>query len=105
MYSQSYPIQRVEGSDTVVVLKLSQAAAMNSRFVKLKKEIDSVSVDYRGMKSVADSLATQNIRTMEMLRKASLEPKAAVRKANDQWRAGIAIYLWGRFVFFVLFEQ
>jgi hypothetical protein len=42
---------------------------------------------------------------MEMLRKASLEPKAAVGKANDQWVTGIAMYLWGRFVFFVLFEQ
>ena len=104
MYSQSYPIQRVEGSDTVVVLKMSQAAAMNNRFVRLKKEIDSVSVDYRGMKSIADSLATQNVRTMEMLRKASLEPEAAVKKANDQWRTGVALYLWARFAFFALFE-
>ncbi len=95
----------MEGSDTVVVLKLSQAASMNSKFVRLKKEIDSVGVDYRGMKSVADSLATENIRTTETLRKALLEPKAAVDKVNDQWRTGVAIYLWGRFVFFVLFEQ
>lgn len=95
----------MEGSDTVVVLKLSQAAAMNSKFVRLKKEIDSLSVDYRGMKSVADSLATENIKTTETLRKALLEPKAAVDKVNDQWRTGVAIYLWGRFVFFVLFEQ
>jgi hypothetical protein len=78
---------------------------MNSKFVRLKKEIDSVSVDYRGMKSVADSLATENIRTTETLRKALLKPNAAVDKVNDQWRAGVAIYLWGRFVFFVLFEQ
>ncbi len=78
---------------------------MNSKFVRLKKEIDSVSVDYRDMKSVADSLATENIKTTETLRKALLEPKAAVDKVNDQWRTGVAIYLWGRFVFFVLFEQ
>ncbi len=78
---------------------------MNSKFVRLKKEIDSVSVDYRSMKLVADSLATENIKTTETLRKALLEPKAAVDKVNDQWRTGVAIYLWGRFVFFVLFEQ
>ncbi len=78
---------------------------MNSKFVRLKKEIDSVSVDYLSMKSVADSLATENIRTTETLRKALLEPKAAVDKVNDQWRTGVAIYLWGRFVFFVLFYQ
>jgi hypothetical protein len=57
------------------------------------------------MKSVADSRAAENIRTTETLRKALLEPKAAVDKVNDQWRTGVAIYLWGRFVFFVLFEQ
>ena len=78
---------------------------MNSKFVRLKKEIDSVGLDYRSMKLVADSLATENIRTTETLRKALLEPKAAVDKVNDQWRTGVAIYLWGRFVFFVLFEQ
>lgn len=103
MYSQSYPIQRVEGSDTVVVLKLSQAAAMNSRFVKLKKEIDSLGVDYRGMKSVADSLATQNIKNAEALRKALLEPKAAVDKANEQWRTGISVSLWFASIFYVIF--
>jgi hypothetical protein len=78
---------------------------MNSKFVKLRKEIDSVGLDYRGMKLVADSLATENIRTTETLRKALLVPKAAVSRANDQWIGGIATYLWGRFVFFVLFEQ
>jgi hypothetical protein len=57
------------------------------------------------MKSIADSLATENIRTTETLRKALLQPKAAVKRANDQWVAGIHMYLWGRFVFFVLFEQ
>jgi hypothetical protein len=94
----------VEGSDTVVVLKLSQAASMNSKFVKLKKDIDSLSLDYRSMKLVADSLATENIRTTETLRKALLEPKAAVDKVNDQWRTGVSVSVWFSLIFYVVFS-
>ena len=43
MYSQSYPIQRVEGSDTVVVMTRAQALAMNKRFV----DMDSTIKDYK----------------------------------------------------------
>ena len=94
----------MEGSDTVVVLKLSQAAAMNSKFVKLKKDIDSLSLDYRSMKLVADSLTTENIRTTETLRKALLEPKAAVDKVNEQWRTGVSVSVWFSVIFYVVFS-
>lgn len=43
-FSQSYPIQRIEGKDTVVVMTKAQATAMNQRFVELtntNKELDS----------------------------------------------------------------
>lgn len=105
MYSQSYPIQRVEGKDTVVVMTKAQAMAMNNKFTSLKKEIDSISRDYNSMKRVSDSLATENIRNVERLRKSMMEPSAAIRKVNNQWVSGIALYAWSRFVFFVLFEQ
>jgi len=40
MYSQSvYPIQRIENKDTVVVMTLAQAKAMNERFISLNNEI------------------------------------------------------------------
>ena len=39
MYSQSYPIQRIENNDTVVVMTLAQAKAMNERFISLTNEI------------------------------------------------------------------
>ena len=94
MYSQSYPIQRVEGSDTVVVLKLSQAAAMNNRFVRLKKEIDSVGVDYRIMKSVADSLLLENLRSSVRVRLAELKSIDAVNRVNNQWGAGVFLSVW-----------
>ena len=94
----------MEGSDTVVVLKLSQAAAMNSKFVKLKKDIDSITVDYRSIKIVADSLATENIRTTEKLRRALLEPKAAVDRVNEQWRTGVSVSVWFSAIFYVVFS-
>ena len=94
MYSQSYPIQRVEGSDTVVVLKMSQAAAMNNRFVRLKKEIDSVGVDYRIMKSVADSLLLENLRSSVRVRLAELKSIDAVNRVNNQWGAGVFLSVW-----------
>ena len=77
---------------------------MNSKFVKLKKEIDSLSLDYRSMKLVADSLTTENIRTTETLRKALLEPKAAVDKVNEQWRTGVSVSVWFSVIFYVVFS-
>lgn len=59
MYSQSYPIQRVEGKDTVVVMTLEQALLMNDRFTKLTQDIDSLKHGRWSMMRVADSLATQ----------------------------------------------
>ena len=105
MYSQSYPIQRVEGRDTVVVLKMSQAAAMNSRFVRLKKDIDSVSADYRSMKSVAESVAMENILNAERLRLAELKSIAAVNKVNDQWTRGVSVSVWlSCAAYFIIFQ-
>jgi|LauGreDrversion4_2_1035121.scaffolds.fasta_scaffold10083_5 hypothetical protein len=40
MFSQSaYPIQRVEGKDTVVVMTRAQAMAMNARFMRMDSTI------------------------------------------------------------------
>tara|TARA_R110000868_G_scaffold295087_2_gene555507 strand:+ start:139 stop:426 length:288 start_codon:yes stop_codon:yes gene_type:complete len=95
----------VEGSDTVVVLKLSQAAAMNTRFVKLKKDIDSVSVDYRRMKFVADSIAAENICAIERLHDAELKPMVAVNKVNDQWRTGVSVSVWLSVAVYFIFQN
>ena len=48
MYSQSaYPIQRVEGSDTVVVMTRAQALAMNKKFVDMDSTIKSYDEAYK----------------------------------------------------------
>ena len=48
MYSQSvYPIQRVENNDTVVVMKLTQAVAMNKRFLSMDSTIKAYDEAYK----------------------------------------------------------
>ena len=41
-FSQSYPIQRIEGKDTVVVMTKAQAKAMNQKFVDLTNVNDEL---------------------------------------------------------------
>ncbi len=99
MYSQSYPIQRVEGSDTVVVLTKAQASAMNARFTKMKQEIDEARLDYAAMKSIADSLATQSIRNAESIRKVRESVPKALKEVNREWWSRMAFVSWGFLVY------
>lgn len=69
-FSQSYPIARIEGKDTLVVMTRSQATAMNDKFIKLKNERDSMKVDYNSMRAISDSLATDIVRIQFRLQKA-----------------------------------
>jgi len=62
-WAQSYPTQRVEGKDTVVVMTIKQAQDINTVFANQKSEIHKLNQDLKGMRSVADSLATDLIRT------------------------------------------
>jgi len=95
MYSQSYPIQRVEGSDTVVVLTKAQASAMNQRFLQMKKEIDEKKADYEGMKAIADSLATQNIRNEATLHRIKENLPKAIKEINAEWLSRMLFVSWG----------
>ena len=48
MYSQSvYPIQRIEGNDTVVVMTKAQAVAMNQRFLSMDSTIKAYNEAYK----------------------------------------------------------
>ena len=42
IFSQSYPTQRVEKGDTLIVMTKVQALAMNSRFKSMSRDIDSL---------------------------------------------------------------
>lgn len=58
----------MEGSDTLVIMTKAQASAMNVKFLAMKQSIDTLSRDYSDLRAVADSLATQNIRSGARLR-------------------------------------
>ena len=62
-WAQSYPTQRIEGKDTVVVMTIKQAQDINTVFANQKSEIHKLNQDLQGMRSVADSLATDLFRT------------------------------------------
>jgi hypothetical protein len=99
MYSQSYPIQRVEGSDTLVVMTKAQAQAMNQKFITLKHQLDEARLDYGSMKAIADSLATQSIRNAESLRRAQETLPKAVKELNAEWWSRMAFVTWGFLVY------
>lgn len=99
MYSQSYPIQRVEGSDTVVVLTKQQAAAMNLKFLQMKQQIDLLGRDYSDLMAVADSLATLNIRSEARLRWEKENALKAKKHNNGELLARTIFLTW---VYFTL---
>lgn len=101
MYSQSYPIQRVEGSDTLVVMTKAQAQAMNQKFLTMKHELEEARLDYGAMKAIADSLATQNLRNAHSLRKVQETLPKAIKEVNQEWWARMAFVTWG-FIAFTL---
>lgn len=59
----------MEGKDTVVVMTIKQAQDINNVFANQKSEIHKLNQDLLDMRSVADSLATDLIRTKVILNK------------------------------------
>ena len=90
MFSQSYPIQRIEGNDTLVIMTLSQAITMNDRFLELRHDVDSVKNDLTGMRHVADSLATGWFRARVELQNANRQQQFTGRMFFGFWAAFIS---------------
>ena len=80
-WTQSYPTQRVEGNDTVVVMTIKQAQDINTVFANQKQEINQLKQDIKGVMSVGDSLATYSFR----LKHSSVEEqRLAVQKVQNE---------------------
>ena len=101
MYSQSYPIQRVEGSDTLVVMTKAQAEALNTKFLVMKHDIDIARRDYADMKAIADSLATQNLRNALLASKVRENTAQVIKDLNMEWWSRMVFVTWG-FIAFTL---
>ena len=79
MYSQSvYPIQRIEGNDTVVVMTKAQAVAMNKRFLSMDSTIKSYDEAYKfkyhQYHQASQSLAKQDSVIADLNRQLVIKP-------------------------------
>jgi len=81
--AQSYPTQRIEGKDTVVVMTIKQAQDINLVFATQKSEIVRLQEDLQGMRSIADSLATLQFRTYHKLLKIEQDLILQKTKSNQ----------------------
>jgi hypothetical protein len=91
----------VEGSDTLVVMTKAQASAMNNKFVQMKKSIDEKQAEYNGMKAIADSLATQNIRNAATLQRERENAPKAIKDLNAEWVARLIFVSWVFTIFII----
>lgn len=83
----------------MVVMTKAQAQAMNQKFLTMKHELEEAHLDYAGMKAIADSLATQNLRNAESLRKVKETLPEALKEVNREWWARMAFVTWGFLVY------
>lgn len=72
-----YPITKINKGDTLVIMKLSQARDINSKFAKLKLYIDSLNkvhnVKVEELTKASDSLLIQNTELQVVVEKSSLK--------------------------------
>lgn len=78
MYSQSYPIQRIENNDTVVVMTKAQAVAMNQRFLAMDSTIkaynEAYKFKYHQYHQASQSLAKQDSIIADLNRQLLIKP-------------------------------
>lgn len=98
-YSQSYPIQRVENNDTVVVMTKQQALAMNQRFLFMDSTIkvynEAYKFKYHQYHQASKELASRDSVIAELNRQ--LQVKPAFKKATrlDLFMAGFFVSFSG----------
>ena len=89
--SQKYPIVRISGKDTVVVMTVKQADAINSKLQKMQFELDSV----KKAVAVKDSLLKNN-HSCDSLANAfeemSLGPTFIYNYKNDVYTIDLSLY-------------
>jgi len=102
MYSQSYPIQRVEGSDTLVVMTKAQASAMNAKFLQMKHEIQVQKTNYAYLKAVGDSLTALNVKNKVVLYRVEENRRKAEQSRKEQSLAAGIFVTWISFILLIL---
>lgn len=91
-YSQSYPTQRIEGKDTVVVMTLDQAREINEVFATLRKQKDSLIVYVDTITVTVEKVTVEleevkkekEVKIQEIEEKATESEEEVREKKNDQ---------------------
>lgn len=91
-YSQSYPTQRIEGKDTVVVMTLEQAREINRVFATLRKQKDSLIVYVDTVTVVVEEVTAEleevkkekEVKIQEVEEKATKSEEEVRERKNDQ---------------------
>jgi len=106
IFSQSYPTQRVEKGDTLIVMTKAQALAMNSRFKSMSRDIDSLKrLHYNTISFIVirDSVKDEEFASQK---KICDEEKKQLKKGNTQIIASSSAFItWVTFIYFSFVSQ
>ena len=106
IFSQSYPTQRVEKGDTLIVMTKAQALAMNSRFKSMSRDIDSLKrLHYNTISFIVirDSVKDEEFASQK---KICDEEKKQLKKGNAQMIASSSAFItWVTFIYFSFVSQ
>jgi len=106
IFSQSYPTQRVEKGDTLVVMTKAQALAMNSRFKSMSRDIDSLKrLHYNTISFV---LTQDSINNEELINQKRIcaQEKKELREQNTQIIASSTAFItWVTFIYLTILNK
>lgn len=87
--TKKYPIVRSEGKDTVVVMTVRQADAMNSRLEKMKGQIDSLS---KSLSALRKSKSMEVDSVSKVIEKMAEGPSFIYKFKNDVYSIDLSLY-------------
>jgi folylpolyglutamate synthase/dihydropteroate synthase len=99
-YSQSYPTQRIEGKDTVVVMTLQQAKDINDVFATLREQkdslityVDTVTVVVETVTAQLEEVKKEKEVEIQQMQEKSSEKQDKVKKSKNTQIIGIIVSL------------
>jgi len=99
-YSQSYPTQRIEGKDTVVVMTLQQAKDINDVFATLREQkdslityVDTVTVTVQNVTAELEEVKKEKEVKIQEIQEKSAESEKKVKGNKNKQLIGVIVSL------------
>ena len=99
-YSQSYPTQRIEGKDTVVVMTLEQAREINEVFATLRGQkdslityVDTVKVTVQEVTAELEEVKKEKETKIQEIQEKSAESEKKVKGKKNNQLIGVIVSL------------